>query len=142
MFNGQLKKISFSLPENDSAVDFSYLKNKEQASLSEGQLAVDVAQTATELIVVAAMAGTKPEQIELHLHNDLLTIRGERLSPIDLSSEHFNQECYWGKFSRSIILPVDVKPELAQAQYNNGVLTLRLPKSDRGSNIPIMVIED
>jgi HSP20 family molecular chaperone IbpA len=142
MFNSQLKKVSFSLQPNERVIDFSYSKNQGSEQFAEGQLAVDVAQTDTELIVVAAMAGTRPENIELHLHNDLLTIRGERLSPIGISSEHFNQECYWGKFSRSIILPVDVKADLAQAQYSNGVLTLRLPKAYHGNNIPIMVVED
>ena len=137
----------FSLPLDASGDDagfslFSSLKNREGGHETEGQLAVDVAQTPEELIVMAAMAGTLPESIELHLHNDLLTIRGERKSPIDPSSEHFHQECYCGKFSRSIVLPVDVKAEMVQAQYKNGVLTIRLPKANQNNDIPIMVIED
>lgn len=142
MFKGQSKKLFFSLdpaPNNDG---FASLQQEAKEQLSEGQLAVDVAQTDAELVIVAAMAGTKPEHIQLHLHNDLLTIRGQRLSPIMAAAEHYNQECYWGKFSRSIILPVDVRAELAQAQYTNGVLTLRIPKAKMGSTIPIMVIED
>ncbi len=139
---------SFSLPLDASDDDagfslFGSLKNEGGEHVAEGQLAVDVAQTEDELVVVAAMAGTPPECIELHLHNDLLTIRGERQSPIGEMSEHFYQECYWGKFSRSIILPVDVKAEMVQAQYKNGVLTVRLPKaSQNNSDIPIMVIEE
>jgi len=72
----------------------------------------------------------------------LLTIRGERSSPVGVAGEHFYQECYWGKFSRSIILPINVKVEMAQAQYTNGVLVIRLPKASGGNNIPIMVVED
>ncbi len=137
----------FSLPLDASGDDagfslFSSLKNQVGEHETEGQLAVDVAQTPDELIVMAAMAGTLPESIELHLHNDLLTIRGERRSPIDPSAEHFYQECYWGKFSRSIVLPVDVKAEMVQAQYKNGVLIIRLPKANENSDIPIMVIEE
>ncbi len=142
MFNGQLKKIPFSLESDNSGADFLFFKNQVEESVTEGQLAVDVAQTENELVIVAAMAGTKPEYIELHLHNDLLTIRGERFSPVALSDEHFNQECYWGKFSRSIILPMDVKAEMAQAQYTNGVLVIRLPKANHNSDIPIMVVEE
>ncbi len=142
MFNDQLKKISFSLEPENSSVDFSYLQNQESGQIAEGQLAVDVAQTENELVVVAAMAGTKPENIELHLHNDLLTIRGERFSPAGISGEHFYQECYWGKFSRSIILPINVKAEMAQAQYINGVLVIRLPKANGSNSIPIMVVEE
>lgn len=141
------QKKSFSLPLDASGDDagfslFSSIKNQEGEHAAEGQLAVDVAQTPDELIVMAAMAGTPPESIELHLHNDLLTIRGERKSPIDSSAEHFYQECYWGKFSRSIVLPVDVKAEMVQAQYKNGVLIIHLPKASQNNDIPIMVIED
>ncbi|OGH91674.1 MAG: hypothetical protein A2534_00570 [Candidatus Magasanikbacteria bacterium RIFOXYD2_FULL_39_9] len=142
MFNDQFKKISFSLEPSSDGADFSYLQGQEAAQIAEGQLAVDVAQTADELVVVAAMAGTKPEHIELHLHNDLLTIRGERSSPVGVAGEHFYQDCYWGKFSRSIMLPINVKVEMAQAQYTNGVLVIRLPKASGGNNIPIMVVED
>ncbi len=142
MFNDQLKKISFSLEPSSGGVDFLHLQNQQSAQIADGQLAVDVSQTADELVVVAAMAGTKPENIELHLHNDLLTIRGERFSPAGLSSEHFYQECYWGKFSRSIILPINVKVEMAQAQYTNGVLVIRLPKANGSNSIPIMVVEE
>lgn len=143
MFNDPSKKITFDLGSGNDSIDFSYLQNQEMFhQVPEGQLALDVAQTADEVVVVAAMAGTHPEAIELHLHNDLLTIRGERFSPIASADEHFYQECYWGKFSRSVVLPVTVKSELAQAQYSHGVLIVRLPKANRGNDIPIMVIEE
>jgi HSP20 family protein len=139
------KKMSFPINTAENQIDFSLfssLKNQENEHAAEGQLAVDVAQTPEELIVIAAMAGTPADSIELHLHNDLLTIRGERKSPIEVATEHFYQECYWGKFSRSIILPVDVKSEMIQATYSNGVLIIRLPKANQNSDIPIMVIEE
>jgi HSP20 family protein len=142
----QEKRFSLPLDASSNDADFSLfnsLKNQAGEHVAEGQLAVDVAQTDSELIVVAAMAGTPADCIELHLQNDLLTIRGERKSPLGEMGEHFYQECYWGKFSRSIILPVDVKAEMVQAQYKNGVLVIRLPKANHNnSNIPIMVIED
>ena len=139
------KKVSFPINTAENQIDFSLfssLKNQNGEPVTEGQLAVDVAQTDDELIVIAAMAGTPPESVELHLHNDLLTIRGERKSPLDFVGEHFYQECYWGKFSRSIILPVDVKAELVRAEYNNGILIIRLPKANPQNTIPIMVIEE
>lgn len=140
--NNPSKKIAFDLATENDSIDFSYLQNQKILHTPEGQLAVDVAQSAEDVIVVAAMAGTRPEDIELHLHNDLLTIRGQRTSPVGLSDEHFYQECYWGKFSRSIILPVAVRAELAQAQYTHGVLVIRLPKANTGNEIPIMVVEE
>lgn len=108
----------------------------------EGQLSVDVLETKTELVVIATMAGTKPDDIELHLHNDFLTIRGQRHSPVNESAHYFYQEGFWGSFSRTIVLPVDVKADAAHSEYRNGVLTIRLPKAQQTSTIPIMVIEE
>lgn len=110
---------------------------------AEGQLSVDVLETETELIVLATMAGTKPEDIELHLHNDFLTIRGRRHSPVPPGSRYFYQECFWGTFSRTIVLPVDVRGSEVNSEYRQGILTIRLPKARpmRGA-IPIMVVEE
>ncbi len=121
----------------DGAVKEAGLSGQE-----EGQLCVDVAQTADELVVIATMAGTPPEKLELHLHNDLLTIRGERRSAMPNESEYFHQEIFWGKFSRSIVLPVDVKHELTKAEYKNGILTVHLPKVQSGKSIPIVIVEE
>ncbi|MEK7625685.1 MAG: Hsp20/alpha crystallin family protein [Patescibacteria group bacterium] len=109
---------------------------------TEGQLSIDVLETESDLVVVATMAGTKPEDIVLHLHNDFLTIRGRRSSPVAGSSRYFYEECYWGKFSRTIVLPMDVKGDMATSEYKNGVLTIRIPKTSVQQNIPILVVED
>ena len=108
----------------------------------EGQLAVDVLQTRDALTIIAAMAGTRPENVALHLQDDLLTIRGWRESPIIEPVEPFYQECYWGRFSRTIVLPVSVIAESAEAEFKNGVLTIRLKKATTDNMIPIMVIEE
>jgi len=107
----------------------------------EGQLAVDVAQTDTEVVVVSTMAGAVTDKIEVYLHNDLLTIRGERTSPLT-SGDYFHQECFWGKFSRTVVLPVDVKVDLSKAEYNNGVLTIKIPKQKTDTQIPVVIVED
>lgn len=140
---------NFSLPLENNADDFSILAdfmkgNPAEASAvsSEGQLAIDVVQTKDEIIVVAPMAGCKAEKVELHLHNDVLTIRGERQSPLSNESDFFYRECYWGKFSRTIVLPVEVKVEMARAEFKNGVLTVALPKTKVDGNIPIVIVEE
>ena len=108
----------------------------------EGQLLLDVAETETELVVVAAAAGVRPENLEMHLHNDLLTIRGERFSPVPSGADYFCQESYWGKFSRTVVLPSDVQSEQVRAEFKNGLLIIRLPKKRADSKIPLYVIED
>lgn len=95
----------------------------------EGQLAVDVFQTKEDVVVKSTIAGVRPEDLDIAINNDMVTIRGVRQQQEEVSEEnYFFQECYWGGFSRSIILPVDVHGERAKATIRNGVLTLRIPK--------------
>ena len=108
----------------------------------EGQLAVDVLEIGNDIVVLAALAGTKPEDISLHLQDDLLTIRGSRIFPIHESHTAFHRECHWGLFSRTIVLPVDVRQESARAEYRNGVLIIRLEKSRNEAKIPLIVVEE
>lgn len=96
----------------------------------EGQLAVDVVETPEKIIIRSAIAGVKPEELDIHITTDLVTIRGERQQQKERHDEtiHF-QECFWGTFSRSIVLPAHVKPDEADAVVKNGVLTLTIPKT-------------
>lgn len=119
------------------ADDFAWKETTE-----DGQLSVDVLENDEQLIVIATMAGTKPEDVSVHLHNDFLTIRGKRSSPIAAPAHYFYEECYWGTFSRTIVLPVEVKNDSAESHYKNGVLTIKLPKAQSRHAIPIMVIEE
>ncbi|MBU1039151.1 Hsp20/alpha crystallin family protein [Patescibacteria group bacterium] len=96
----------------------------------EGQLSVDVYQTKDSLIVRSTIAGVKMEDLEITLNNDVITIRGKRYQADKVEpDDYFYQECYWGGFSRSIVLPVEVNPEGVKANLENGVLTIILPKS-------------
>jgi len=114
----------------------------DDAESYEGQLAVDVFQDAKNIYIKTAIAGINPENIEVHLNNDMLTIRGKRDECEQINEDqYFIQECYWGGFSRSIILPVDVKQDQVKANIENGILTVALPKSKRPRNTRIKVIE-
>jgi len=94
----------------------------------EGELLVDIFRDRDQLVVRSPVAGVKPEDLEISLHDDLLTIRGQRAGDQEINEDDwFFQECYWGEFSRSIILPADVYTEQATAQIKNGVLEIRLP---------------
>ncbi len=109
----------------------------------EGQLAVDVAESPTHVIVISTLAGALTNTLEVFVHNDLLTIRGVRVEPVEAHTLHyFHKECFWGKFSRTIVLPVDVKGELAEAEYKNGILMVRVPKEKRERKIPILIVEE
>ncbi len=130
-------------PIGASPSDFRLPENWQEHQ-QEGQLAVDVAETEKDLVVVSTIAGALAEKLEVYLHNDLLTIRGLRVSPINElnQDDYFHQECYWGKFSRTIVLPVDVKSDLARAEYNNGVLLIKIPKQKLETKVPIIIVEE
>lgn len=106
----------------------------------EGQLSLDIYQTDKDLIIKSTIAGAKPDDIQISIKNDLLTIRGKRDLPEDIIDADFLfRECYWGPFSRSIILPVDVQPDKIKASMDNGVLTIILPKAPQAKQIIIKV---
>ena len=99
---------------------------------SEGQLTVDVYQDKDDIVVQSTVAGVDPENLEINITNESVTIRGkrEKLEAIE-DKDYFYQECFWGKFSRSIILPHEVDPDAASATLKNGVLTIRMPKINK-----------
>lgn len=109
----------------------------------EGQLSVDVYSTADEIVIKSTIAGVKSEQIDIAINNDMLTIRGERAPEAeDAVEDYYYQECYWGGFSRSIILPLEVEADKVAASLKNGVLTIRLPKARKAKSISIKIKED
>ena len=98
--------------------------------VTEGELSVDVYETQGQFVVQSTLAGVRPEHLTLSLQRDLLTIRGERSSCIPHTDDarYLTQECYWGKFSRSILLPETIDVARASATLKLGVLTIVLPK--------------
>ena len=99
---------------------------------SEGRLTVDVYQTDDEIIIQSAVAGVSVDDLEINITNESVSIHGERQRTDTVDEKnYFYQECFWGKFSRVIILPQEVDPEKSHAALKNGVLTVRLPKLER-----------
>ncbi len=98
---------------------------------AEGQLTIDVYQTEDSVVIKSTIAGVKPEDLDVSINNDMITIKGERRNDEEITAEnYYYQECYWGPFSRSVVLPVDILPEKVEASLKNGILTIRLPKAD------------
>ncbi len=98
----------------------------------ESELAVDVYQTPTHLILKTMIAGVRPEDIDLQISRDLVVIKGKREDEKEISHDNYYvKELYWGSFSRSIVLPVEVEPEEAEAIERHGLLMLKIPKIDR-----------
>jgi HSP20 family protein len=110
---------------NDEASEDSEVEEQ------EGQLTVDVFQDDTNVVIQSTIAGVSPDDLDVSITNDMVTIRGERRHTYDIDEEdYFYQECYWGTFSRSIILPVEIDADRAEAKIKNGILTIRIPKAN------------
>lgn len=107
----------------------------------EGQLAIDVYQTETELVIQSAIAGVKPEDLDISLEKDILAIKGSRQKPFEENGDYFTQECYWGPFSREVILPVEFDPDRVEAAMKDGILTIRIPKllREKKRNIKVRI---
>jgi HSP20 family protein len=98
----------------------------------EAELAVDVYQTPTDIIVQTMVAGVRPEDLELSIARDIVTIVGKREEHRNIDEDnYFTKELYWGKFSRTISLPQEVEPEEVEATEKHGLLTIRLQKVDK-----------
>lgn len=98
---------------------------------AEGQLTIDVYQTDTEIVIKSTIAGVKPEDLDVSISNDMITIKGDRKNEEVVDDNgYYYRECYWGSFSRSVVLPMDVLADKIDATLKNGILTIRLPKAD------------
>lgn len=110
----------------------------------EGQLSVDVVETPEVFLITAPVAGVRPEELEIFLSHDLITIRGNRNAPIEPNDHHAHlfRECYWGRFSRSIILPGTIRSQAAEATLKNGLLSICLPKEGDSMYISVSEVSD
>lgn len=107
-------------------------------SSNEAQLSVDVFRDGDELVVRSLAAGVAPKDLDISVHGDLLTIRGNRSETKEKKADDwFYQECYWGSFSRSIVLPNEVSSDRAKASLKNGVLEIRFPVVEGGKKLKI-----
>jgi HSP20 family protein len=102
------------------------------AALGEAAVpALDIYQTPNEVVVKAALPGSKPEDISIDITDETLTIRGESKAEQKIKKEDYlYQERRYGAFSRSVALPSGLKPDKAEATMEDGVLTLTIPKAE------------
>lgn len=94
-------------------------------------LALDVAEQEDAYVVKASVPGVNPEDVEVTLSDNVLTIKGESKADQEIKEEHYHlRERRYGSFMRSVTLPVTVEADRVEATHENGVLTLRLPKAE------------
>lgn len=112
------------------------------AEESDGQLSVDVYQDDQNIIILAPIAGVKAGDVDISITEEVVSIRGQRSPGHDMPDEkHFTQECYWGPFSRSYVLPIAVNTEGAKATLKDGLLKIEIPKDAKVKTKTIKISE-
>lgn len=106
----------------------------------EAQLTVDVFQTNEEIVIKALVAGVKPEDLDISISRDMVTIHGRRVEQKDIIDDNYvYRELYWGAFSRTVVLPAEIDVDLAEADQKHGLLTIRLPKINKDRQTKLKV---
>ncbi len=119
----------------------SLFSDKDRWFQSEGKVTIDLYKIPgtekaqeNELVLRAPIAGIDADDIEVTIQGDVVALKGVRPHPANddnAEKEYFRQECYWGPFSRQVILPEEVDPSRASARLEEGILTIRVPCTER-----------
>jgi len=130
------EEIPSKLPTKASVGKSDWLAEEPE----EGQLTIDVYQTPTEIVIKSMVSGVKPEDLDISITRDMITIKGKRETERFIKDEDYlHQELYWGSFSRTIMLPAEIEVEEAEAIEKHGLLILRLPKIDKNKQTRLRV---
>jgi len=106
----------------------------------DGELSVDVYEDGEKITIKTMVAGVRPEDLDISITRDMVTIRGIRSEEKEVSKEnYYHQELYWGSFSRTIMLPAEINIEEANAIEKHGLLILTLPKIDKERSTKLKV---
>ncbi|MBI3458829.1 Hsp20/alpha crystallin family protein [Candidatus Azambacteria bacterium] len=127
------KPPKYKIMEEDSGENLT-------KKLPEGQLTIDMYQTPTEIIIKTVVAGVSEKDLDISITSDTVEIRGQRESEEEVEEDnYYYRECFWGSFIRSVTLPIEVNADKASASFKNGILTIRLPKSERNKTKKIAI---
>ena len=132
----------FEEDESPTSKNFSQEPESEleKYEKSIGELKVDVLNTPDEIIIKAMVAGVKPQDLDVQISRDVVTIEGTREEEREITDQdYYHRELYWGSFSRSILLPEEIDVELADARERHGMLEIRLPKIDKTKKAKLQV---
>lgn len=134
--------------DDDLAVQDTYQEEEEEewepggaaGSTQDGELPVDMYQTEDAIVIRALVAGVSPNDLEISITRDMVTIRGVREEFQETHDDgYFHRELFWGSFSRTLVLPEEVAIDEAEAQEKHGLLEIKLPKLDKHRSTQLRV---
>ena len=124
----------------DRLMDDAFMRPWRSHGGNLGMPAVDIYQTDAEVVVKAAVPGFKADEIQINVTGDVLTIKGEVKQKNEVKEKDYHlREQRWGSFERSLVLPTEVKSDAAKAEFENGILTITLPKDEKAKPKTITV---
>ncbi|MES2134981.1 MAG: Hsp20/alpha crystallin family protein [Patescibacteria group bacterium] len=104
------------------------------------QLTVDVYQSDADIVIRALVAGVRPEDLDIAITRDMVTIQGKRVDQKEISEDGYvYRELYWGAFARTVVLPAEIDVDSAEASEKHGLLTLKLPKINKNRQTKLKV---
>ena len=106
----------------------------------DGELPVDMYQTRDSIVIRALVAGVSPDDLNISITRDMVTLKGIREEVQEAPDEdYYHRELFWGSFSRSIVLPEEIVIDEAEAREKHGLLEIILPKLDKGRSARLSV---
>ncbi len=133
---GTVKLDEEAVEETERPSRNSILEESEE----EGELSVDVYQTPDEIVIKTMVAGVRPDDLDVNITRDMVTIKGKREETTDVHNhDYFHKELYWGSFSRTVMLPEEIDVEEAEAVERHGLLIIKLPKVDKSKQNKLRV---
>jgi HSP20 family protein len=107
---------------------------------TEWQPQVEVFENEHEVVIKAALPNVDPKQVDITITNDAVTVKGSTKPEAQKDCNYYRRELRYGAFLRTVPLPAEVKGTEATASYNDGILEVRLPKSDRAKNTTVKLV--
>lgn len=118
--NIKINPVSKEISKNDGPIEKEF-----------GQLSLDIFQLEKEIVILAPIAGVREEDITISITDDVLVIRGVREQKFEIPEEnYYTKECFWGNFSRSIVLPLEADVKEISAKFDLNVLEIHIPKGE------------
>jgi len=115
-------------------------QDEPEEEMQEGELPVDMYHTGDAVVIRALVAGVSPDDLEISITRDMVTIKGVREEYQEAAGDdYYHRELFWGSFTRTLLLPEEVLIDEADAQEKHGLLEIRLPKVDKDRSTKLKV---
>lgn len=123
--------------ETDNTQEAWHQSDEEE---QDGELPIDMYQTRDAIVIRALVAGVDPDDLNISITRDMVTLKGQREEAQEAPDEdYYHRELFWGSFSRSIVLPEEIVIDEAEAREKHGLLEIILPKLDKGRSARLSV---